>query len=548
MSDIYNVPETAILALTTSERERLQDYWTVYVAHRKEIDQEILRQVVAFPEFKTIILNRDQSQSQAAAGSNGQDLQERALIYNEWAPYLENLERQGSDYARKGLSFQAWFKIVGVFRKTITPYLVDAFSADPQKLLAVTNGMNFLVDLSMGVIGEGYLNAKETIIRQQQDAIGEMSERKIADSKFRGLLKSAPDANVIVDPSGRISLVNSQTERLFGYTREEVLGKSVDMLVPHRFRAVHPHHRDSYIATPRFRPMGEGLELYGLRKDGSEFPVEISLSPLDSEDELLVIASIRDVTERKRFEQTLRDKNIELENAIQAKDRFLASMSHELRTPLNAIMGFTGTLLMKLPGPLTGEQEKQLKTIQTSAKHLLSLINDLLDLAKIESGKVELNFEPVICQAALEEVRATLQPMAEIKGLQFTLVLPPEPVILNTDRRAFSQIIINLANNAIKFTETGQVQIEMTITNPPDGQGGRVNFCVKDTGMGIRAEDQDKLFKAFERIETTRSRRIEGTGLGLYLCQKLALLLGAQISFESEFGKGSAFCLNFPLA
>jgi protein-histidine pros-kinase len=255
-----------------------------------------------------------------------------------------------------------------------------------------------------------------------------------------------------------------------------------------------------------------------------------------------VFAAARDVTERKRFEHRLQETNVELESANQAKDRFLASMSHELRTPLNAIIGFTGTLLMKLPGPLTGDQAKQLATIQTSAKHLLSLINDLLDLAKIESGKVELKLERVACQAVLEEVAAALTPLAEMKGLKFSLARGEHDLDLLTDRRALSQILINLANNGIKFTEKGTVKMGLA-ERMENGQ--RVaEISVADTGIGIREEDQAKLFQAFQQIEA--GKRHEGTGLGLHVSQKLAGLIGARIEFESKHGKGSRFSLVVP--
>jgi protein-histidine pros-kinase len=199
---------------------------------------------------------------------------------------------------------------------------------------------------------------------------------------------------------------------------------------------------------------------------------------------------------------------------------------------------------MKLPGPLTADQDKQLTTIQTSARHLLSLINDLLDLAKIESGKVELNLQPVVCQSVIEEVATTLRPLVEAKGLQFKLKSPRNDITLQTDRRAMSQIILNLSNNAIKFTERGEIQLELA-RNQGNGRSV-VEVSVTDSGIGIRAEDQVKLFQAFEQVGPSVSRRHEGTGLGLHLSQKLAGLLGGQITFVSEYGKGSRFTLVLP--
>jgi signal transduction histidine kinase len=200
-------------------------------------------------------------------------------------------------------------------------------------------------------------------------------------------------------------------------------------------------------------------------------------------------------------------------------------------------------LLMKLPGPLNSDQEKQLSTIQTSARHLLSLINDLLDLAKIESGDVKLVREPVSCQGVIEDVATVLRPLAEGKGLQFKVESPKEEVIVQADRRALSQILLNLSNNAIKFTEQGEIRLALA-RRSEDGRAV-AEISMTDTGIGIRAEDQVRLFGAFEQVNLSDGRP-QGKGLGLHLSRKLADLLGAQITLQSEYGRGSTFTLVIP--
>ena len=354
------------------------------------------------------------------------------------------------------------------------------------------------------------------------------------ERSFRHFVEMAPDAIIICNRDGTVMLVNSQAEQLFGRPRQDLLGQDIDELVPESLREHFTAERAAIITDGAPFPFTST----GVRGDGSQFPIEVRLGRMNFGEAPVLLSVFRDATSRHEFERQLRDKNAELEQASTAKDSFLAAMSHELRTPLNAIIGFTGTLLMKLPGPLNVDQEKQLQTIRTSARHLLSLINDLLDLAKIESGRIELYPVPLIVNHVVTEAASALRPLADEKGLSLEVDLPPRDIEWTFDQRALQQILLNLIGNAVKFTRDGHVRVELRA-----GAVGEIRINISDTGPGIAPEVLDRLFQRFSQGEDGSRHKIDGTGLGLYLSQRLAELLGGEISVESRQGQGSTFTL-----
>jgi PAS domain S-box-containing protein len=406
--------------------------------------------------------------------------------------------------------------------------------------LVTRHGRKIAVSFNAGVFTDAAGKPAGILASARDSTVQNELEQQLRDSQVytRSLIESNIDALMTTDPVGIITDANQQMEALTGYPRDDLIG------TPFKNYFTDETAAEDGIRLVLHEGKVENYELTARSRQGQETVVSYNASAFYDQDRKLqgVFAAARDVTERKRFEHTLQEKNLELENANTAKDRFLASMSHELRTPLNAILGFTGTILMELPGPLNAEQRRQLDTVQSSGKHLLSIINDLLDLAKIEAGGLELQLVPVVCQEVIHEVAETLRPLVEAKGLQFLIDAPDQEVMVRTDRRALAQILINLANNALKFTETGTITLGLRLAQ----ETSTAYLSVADTGVGIAENDQERLFRAFEQVGEAKVQKIEGSGLGLYISQKLSLILGGGIHMESTLGTGSTFTITLP--
>lgn len=487
---------------------------------------------------------------------------------------------------------------------------------------------------------------------------------------YRQLVDAAPDGLIVCDQQGTIVLINAQGTRMFGYEIGELIGKSVDVLVPTSIRPRHHGYVMSYTAAPRLRPMGSGLELQGTRKDGTEFPVEISLSPIESADRLLITAAIRDVSERRALEGEKRRATAYLASAVEAvqdafalfdeddrmvmvnsvgrellgrdihtpivgmkfddvlqialaggafdfsnetresflarwkvyhrdpsgtldvrtgtgrylrvterrtaeqgtviviadvttdvqqagdlrnareiaeaaseaKSEFLSSMSHELRTPLNSILGFAQLIERDRKNPLDQRQIERLQHVLRGGEHLLRLIDDVLDLAKIEAGRIAVSVEPVGVSEVLQEVVSTLEPMATRARIQIaSLQLPPQLPQVVAERTRLAQILMNFGSNAIKYGKPGgQVRFEVVASTQ------KFRIVVVDDGIGIPADKRHKLFEPFQRAGQ-ETGPIEGTGIGLTISKRLAEMMRGTVGFSSAVGEGSQFWVEVPV-
>jgi PAS domain S-box-containing protein len=405
-------------------------------------------------------------------------------------------------------------------------------------------------------------NAREELEREVQQRTAQLrisqDELLEAHQRISAVLESAVDAIITIDAMGIIESANHATEKLFGYAIDEITGQNVKMLMPQPYRREHDGYLRRYKETGEKHIIGIGREVVGRRKDGTSFPMQLAVSEVKLGDRQLFTGIVRDISEQKAAQAKLADqandletKNEELrglkeqaEQANVAKSQFLANMSHELRTPMNAIIGYSELLTEEFEDIGQTEFIPDLQKIRGAGKHLLGLINDILDLSKIEAGKMEVFAEDLELKNFIEEVVATAKPLMDSKGNTLVVEFGENLGQAHTDQTKLRQILFNLLSNAAKFTENGQITLNTRQINSE----GRdlLELIVKDSGIGMNPEQVAKIFDAFSQAEASTTRRFGGTGLGLTITKTFCEMLGGELTVESESGVGSSFIVRIP--
>ena len=441
-------------------------------------------------------------------------------------------------------------------------YELTYIRKDGSRLSAMVS-VTSLRDSAEIIIGYLLIGTDNTA-RKQEEATQALLDQRLRDQQFytRSLIESNIDALMMTNPQGIISDVNKQMMALTGRTRDELIG------APCRNFFTDPARADAAIKRVLSENKVSDYELTVRAYDGTETVVSYNAATFHDRDRKLqgVFAAARDVTERKRFERTLEEKNVELEHASLMKSEFLATMSHELRTPLNAVIGFSEALKDGMVGDMSDTQREYISDIFTSGQHLLSLINDILDLSKVEAGMMALELEPVELQGLLSNSLLIVREKAALQRIQLKLETDVDLGTFELDLRKTKQIVYNLLANAVKFSAPGGV-VTLAVKQVPRDQVGTLDgdwpvhgfelptseheqflqLSVSDTGIGIAQADMDKLFKAFSQIDSSLARKFEGTGLGLAMVKQLTELQGGSVAVASRAGAGARFVAWLPI-
>jgi PAS domain S-box-containing protein len=503
----------------------------------------------------------------------------RAVLTNDFAVILMDVQMPGMN------GFEAARLIKSRERSRFTPIIfLTAISKDDEFVFEgyQVGAVDYLfkpfhpdvLRSKVAVFVDLYLKTEQ--LKDQEKRLRESEKREIemlhmqrlleSEARMAEIVGSAMEAIITFDDGQRVTLFNAAAERMFGRSAEKAIGSAVEGFFHPSFggeflsdvcRAAALEAEQRSHGGPQHPP--HSREMTGVRAGGEEFPIEASISCLDLKTEKVFTVIARDIAERRRAEEALRQqaarleafadelksvndelhlRQVELESAMNARSRFYASMSHELRTPINAILGYSALLLDDIYGPLTPEQANGIERANKAAKHLLELVNDILDLSKIEAGKLELEVQPVTFPALVQELFVTVRPMADEHGSEITLHTEGSATIV-TDPRRVRQILLNLLSNAIKFGEGQPIDVVSRAR-----EDGWVEVEVRDRGEGIAPEDQEKIFDEF--VQLSQPNQHQGTGLGLPISRRLATLLDGALEVESTPGVGSNFRLLLP--
>jgi PAS domain S-box-containing protein len=499
--------------LTTEMLAALRDFWGVYEVQFDAIQAALLPRLLAHPTVGPI-LSAMPPGSTLARNQAGRERMRQAIFDGAWLAYEQGLRDDGVLYAKLGVSFRDWVEMIGIITQESTPRLVEAFCAEPARLIGVLHAMRAMLDHVRSLIGETYIQTQMEAARNS--AIVETSE----------------DAMISKSIDGVITSWNQGAERVFGYSAAEVIGKPISLLCP-------PDRlEEEKMILDRLR-RGESMsqfETVRRRKDGRDIDVSLTISPIRSLLGEVVDASevARDVTEDRKTQRALAEAN-------RLKTQLLANMSHELRTPLNSIIGFAEVLHDGRVGSIEPKQKEFLGDILTSSHHLLGLINNVLDFSKAEAGKMQIFPEPVDLARLVAEVASILQHPADARGIRIeTDVATLGEVVADPVR--FKQVLYNFLSNALKFSPAGgRVAVRVTAEGI-----GTFRLEVEDVGPGISADDQRRLFNEFVQLDSGPGKQHSGTGLGLALTKRLVEAQGGSVGVVSEPGKGSRFFAVLP--
>jgi PAS domain S-box-containing protein len=506
----------------------LKDFFTIYDGNYSEITARTLEAAALIPEFAPILAKMSPEELERE-NREGRVRLKRALVDGEWGPYEADLRAQGTAYARLGVSYHAWYELVGAFQRFLTPLIVKAQIAEPDRLSLTLTVMQEFVDWMMAAIAEQYLETKEASLSKTQE-------------RYRRLFDKSPLPKWVYDrETHRFLDVNDAAVASYGWSRDEFLAMTVKDIRP-------PEDVAAFLSDVGSSSARGPTAFRHRKKDGTVIHVEVSSQDFDMDGRPARLVVANDVTERRRVE-AVRQRTFELEaenrrvqEGSRLKSEFLANMSHELRTPLNAIIGFAELLHDGQVGAVSEKQAEFLGDILNSGKHLLQLINDVLDLAKVEAGKLEFRPESVDLAKVVAEVTAVLRANAAAKEIRVGVEIDPSVTDVVIDAGRLKQVLYNYLSNALKFTPQGKaVSIRISPAGPE-----MFRLEVEDEGHGIEAKDLAKLFVEFQQIDGGTGKRHGGTGLGLALTRRMVEAQKGSVGVKSTPGQGSTFHAVLP--